>query len=124
VLGDYLRQSTDKKRDSAVLIGWTSDNGDPDDFLTLLLSCDAIGQSNRTGWCDPAFTKAINDARLATDPAQRTALYSQAQQIVLDQAPLTAIAHTLVSVPMRKTVTGVVADPLGRHDFAAADIGG
>ncbi len=124
LLGDYLRLSTDKNRDSAVLIGWTSDNGDPDDFLSLLLSCDAVGQSNRTGWCDPNFTKVLLEARLATDPATRAGLYSAAQQIVLDQAPLTAIAHTLVSVPMRKTVTGVVADPLGRHNFAKADISG
>jgi dipeptide transport system substrate-binding protein len=124
LLGDYLRQSTDKKRDTAVLIGWTSDNGDPDDFLSLLLSCEAVGQSNRTEWCNPDFTKLLMAARMATDPAERAALYSEAQRIVLDQAPLTAIAHTLVSVPMRKTVTGVVADPLGRHNFAAADISG
>ncbi|MEJ0013801.1 MAG: ABC transporter substrate-binding protein [Bauldia sp.] len=124
LLGDYLRQSTDKKRDSAVLIGWTSDNGDPGDYLALLLSCEAVGQSNRTEWCDPNFTKALGAARAATDPATQATLYSEAQKIVLDQAPLTAIAHTLVSVPMRKTVTGVVADPLGRHNFAKADIGG
>jgi dipeptide transport system substrate-binding protein len=124
LLGDYLRQSADKKRDSAVLIGWTSDNGDPDNFLSLLLSCEAVGQSNRAEWCDPAFSKAITAARAATDPAERARLYSEAQRIILDQSPLTAIAHTLVAVPMRKGVTGVVADPLGRHNFATADIGG
>jgi dipeptide transport system substrate-binding protein len=121
-LGDYLRQSADKARDSAVLIGWTSDNGDPDNFLSLLLSCEAVGQSNRTQWCDPAFTKALGDARVATDPAERARLYGEAQKIVADQAPLIPLVHTLVAVPVRKGVTGVVADPLGRHNFAKADI--
>jgi dipeptide transport system substrate-binding protein len=121
-LGEYLRQSADKARDSAVLIGWTSDNGDPDNFLSLLLSCDAVGQSNRTQWCDPAFTKAIADARVASDPAERARLYGEAQKIVMDQMPLIPLAHTLVAVPVRKGVTGIVADPLGRHNFAKADI--
>jgi dipeptide transport system substrate-binding protein len=121
-LGDYLRQSADKARDSVALIGWTSANGDPDDFLSLLLSCDAVGQSNRTQWCDPAFTKALAEARTATDPAERARLYGEAQKIVLDQAPLLPLAHTLVAIPVRKGVTGIVADPLGRHNFAEADI--
>ena len=38
-LSDYLRQSTDKGRDGAVVIGWSSDNGDAGSFLSLLLSC-------------------------------------------------------------------------------------
>jgi dipeptide transport system substrate-binding protein len=123
-LGDYLRKSADKTRDGAVLIGWTSDNGDPDNFLSLLFSCDAVGQSNRAEWCDPAFDKLLSDARVATDPAARAALYSQAQRMLIDQSPLTAIAHTLTVVPMRKNVTGITADPLGRHNFATADISG
>lgn len=122
LLGDYLRQSADKKRDGAVLIGWTSDNGDLDNFLSLLLSCDAVGQSNRAEWCDPAFTGLITLARAATDPLERVRLYGAAQRIVSLQSPLTAIAHTLVAVPMRKNVTGIAADPLGRHNFARADI--
>ena len=34
-------------RDGAVLLGWTGDNGDPDNFLAVLLGCDAVGGSNR-----------------------------------------------------------------------------
>ena len=39
--GEYLAQSSAKDRDGAVLLGWTGDNGDPDNFLGVLLGCDA-----------------------------------------------------------------------------------
>ena len=29
------------------MLGWTGDNGDPDNFLAVLLGCDAVGGANR-----------------------------------------------------------------------------
>ena len=78
-LSDYFRMSSAKDRDGAVLIGWTSDNGDPDNFLSLLLSCDAVGASNRAQWCDEDFSKLLDKARSTTDPAERATLYAEAQ---------------------------------------------
>ena len=121
-LADYLRQSADKKRDGAVLIGWTSANGDAGALLSLLLSCDAVGKSNRSEWCDPAFSDLLARARASTDPAEQASLIAQAQKMVSDEAPLTAIAHTLVAVPMSKAVAGYAADPLGRHNFDGVDL--
>jgi dipeptide transport system substrate-binding protein len=121
-LGAYLRQSSDKKRDGAVLIGWTSDNGDAASFLALLLSCDGVGKSNRAQWCNADFDKAIDAARRATDPMAEFGGLNEAQSIAAREVPLTALVHGLVAVPMRKGVSGVAADPLGRHNFAKADI--
>ncbi|NNE63813.1 MAG: ABC transporter substrate-binding protein, partial [Gammaproteobacteria bacterium] len=45
--GEYLKRSKDLDRDGAVLLGWTGDNGDPDNFLAVLLGCDGVGGSNR-----------------------------------------------------------------------------
>ena len=38
--GEYLSRSRDLSRDGAVLQGWTGHNGDPDNFLAVLLGCD------------------------------------------------------------------------------------
>jgi dipeptide transport system substrate-binding protein len=121
-LGAYLRQSTDKKRDGAVLIGWTSDNGDTASFLSLLLACDGVGKSNRAEWCNADFDKAIGAARKATDTMAEFSALNDAQTIAAREVPLLALVHTLAAVPMRKAVSGVVADPLGRHNFAKAAV--
>ena len=55
---EYLAQSSAVDRDGAVLLGWTGDNGDPDNFLAVLLGCDAVGGNNRAQWCDQDFEKA------------------------------------------------------------------
>ena len=121
-LADYLRQSADKKRDSAVLIGWTNVNGDPGGLLSVLLSCDAVGKSNRSEWCDPAFTDLLAKAKASGDPTERSTLYGQAEQMIADQAPITPIAHSMIAVPMSKAVTGYAADPLGHHNFDGVDL--
>ena len=51
---EYLNRSKEKDRDGAVLLGWTGDNGDPDNFLAVLLGCDAVGGANRAHVVLPA----------------------------------------------------------------------
>ena len=53
--GEYLERSKALDRDGAVLLGWTGDNGDPDNFLAVLLGCDGVGGSNRAQWCNEPF---------------------------------------------------------------------
>jgi dipeptide transport system substrate-binding protein len=121
-LGAFIQKTAAPDRDGAVLFGWVSDNGDPDNFLGALLGCDTVGIANRAQWCNKDFDKAILDARKAADPGERVRLYETAQHIFADEAPWLTIAHTMISVPVAKAVTGYVVDPLGHHEFAAVDV--
>jgi dipeptide transport system substrate-binding protein len=121
-LGDFLRQASDPARAAGVLLGWTSDSGDPDDFLPLLLSCEAVGQSNRAQWCFQPFDDLLAEARAAGDPAVRERLYGEAQRLLGVHQPITAIAHTVVSVLMTASVSGFAASPLGHHNFEGVDV--
>ncbi|WP_439105067.1 ABC transporter substrate-binding protein [Celeribacter marinus] len=115
--GEYLERSKAEDRDGAVLLGWTGDNGDPDNFLAVLLGCDGVGASNRAQWCNEEFEALIQKAKVLPTQAERAALYEEAQAIFKDQAPWATIAHSVVYMTMRPEVEGYVVHPLGGHIF-------
>ncbi len=119
---EYLKRSSDKNRDGAVLLGWTGDNGDPDNFLATLLGCKAVGGNNRAQWCYQPFEDLIQKAKITSDQAERTKLYGEAQVIFKEQAPWATIGHSLVSEPLRKEVVNYKVDPLGGHIFYGVDL--
>ncbi len=120
--GEYLDLSKAQDRDGAVLLGWTGDNGDPDNFLSVLLSCSGVGASNRAQWCNEEFDGLVNKAKQISDQAERTKLYEEAQVVFKREAPWATIAHSVVFMPMSNKVTGYKMDPLGSHRFDGVDI--
>lgn len=115
--GEFLKKSKELDRTAAVLFGWTGDNGDPDNFMGLLLGCDAVGNANRAQWCYEPFDNLIQQARVLSDQAERARLYQQAQLMFKEQAPWATIAHSMVYKPMRKEVKNFKIDPFGGHSF-------
>jgi dipeptide transport system substrate-binding protein len=120
--GEYLKLSKDVKRDGAVLLGWTGDNGDPDNFLAVLLGCDGVGNNNRAQWCNKEFDALIQKAKTLPNNDAREPLYRQAQEVFKKEAPWATIAHSVVFMPMSKKVKGYKMDPLGSHRFDGVDI--
>jgi dipeptide transport system substrate-binding protein len=96
----YREDGKNKDRKGAFQIGWSGDNGDPDNFFATLFSCSAIGVSNYSSWCNQDF----------------------AQVIFHDDAPAYLMGHSQVYFVASKKVSGVVQDPLGMHRFDGADI--
>ncbi len=115
----YLQKSSMGEHDM-VLLGWTGDNGDPDNFLNVLLSAHAAEHKpaeNRAFWKNAEFTKLIDDAKTITDVAERTKLYEKAQVIFEEEAPWKTIAHSIVVEPMLTKVHGFKLDPVGKRRF-------
>ncbi|WP_298495890.1 ABC transporter substrate-binding protein [uncultured Maritimibacter sp.] len=120
--GEYLERSSAVDRDGAVLLGWTGDNGDPDNFLAVLLGCDGVGGSNRAQWCHEPFQDVIERAKVLPTQEERAPLYEEAQVIFKEQAPWATIAHSVVFMPMRPEVEGYKVHPLGGHIFTDVSI--
>ena len=114
--GEYLNRSKKGEHDT-VLLGWTGDNGDPDNFLYVLLGCDGVGGSNRAQWCNEEFNDLLLKAKLVADQDVRTKYYEDAQQVFKREAPWITVAHSIVYQPLRKEVKGYKIDPLGGHYF-------
>jgi dipeptide transport system substrate-binding protein len=119
---EYLERSRAIDRDGSVLLGWTADSGDPDNFLAVLLGCDAVGGSNRAQWCYEPFEELIQQAKRIHDREARAELYARAQTIFKEQAPWATIAHAVVIKPVRREVEGFIVDPFGGHSFYGVDL--
>ena len=106
------------------MLGWTGDNGDPDNFLDTLLGCDSAktNGSNVAKFCYQPYEDLVSKAKLVTNVAERTKLYEQAQVIFKEQAPWFTIAHAVQLKPVRKEVVGFKLSPFGRHTFYGVDL--
>ncbi len=106
------------------MLGWTGDNGDPDNFLNTLLGCSSAKSngSNVAKFCYQPFEDLIQKAKVVSNPAERTKLYEQAQVIFKQQAPWFTIAHAVQIKPVRKEVIGFKLSPFGRHSFYGVDM--
>ncbi len=120
--GEYLKKARDKDRDGAVVLGGTSDNGDPDNLLSYFFSCSGVGGSNNANWCYKPLEDILQKARVSSNKEERTRLYQEAQAIAIDQAPWVPLAHSTVVLPMSKNVKNYVMEPLGSHRFEKVDI--
>jgi dipeptide transport system substrate-binding protein len=106
-----------------LFMGWAGDDGDPDNFLSPLFSCDAVkGGTNFQRYCDPALDLAIATGKTTSAAAARAQFYENAQKIVHDEALWIPLAHPLVAAITRSDVAGYRVSPFGRVNFGSVTI--
>jgi dipeptide transport system substrate-binding protein len=115
--GEYRKRMQQGEHMTGML-GWTGDNGDPDNFF-FLHGCEAArpGGQNLSKWCNKAFDERLLKARSIADTKERSKLYQEMQAIEHEEAPDFKIAHSVVYEVMRKEVTGYKQSPFGSHQF-------
>jgi peptide/nickel transport system substrate-binding protein len=102
------------------LFGWVGDNGDPDNFLYLLLDQDNATEGaarNVAFYRDPELHELLMAAQQSTSRAHREEIYQRAQERIAAQAPWVPLAHSQVSVAARVDVGGIVVNPSTHVDF-------
>jgi ABC-type transport system substrate-binding protein len=116
--GTYLEKTKHGEHMMAQL-GWTGDNGDPDNFLYVLLSSAAaqVPAQNIAFYKSEKFDKLIEEAKVTNDVAKRTELYKKAQEVFYEEVPWVPMAHSIVVEPMRKEVMDFKLDPVGKRRF-------
>ncbi|MDH2923843.1 dipeptide transport system substrate-binding protein [Nicoletella semolina] len=102
---------------SAGTYGWTSRNGDPDNFLFPLLSKNNIPGTNYSRWTNEDFEQLLSSAVQEKDPKQRAKQYQQALEIFQQHTPIIPLAHAINYVPLSKRVQGFVQNPFGYTPF-------
>lgn len=118
----YL-EKTRKGEQEILQLGWTGDNGDPDNFLYTLFSCDAVTRgSNNARYCGKDFDSLIRKARQEINPSVRKALYEKSQIIFKRDTPVVPITHTKVFRAYRSNLIGYQMDPFDQERFFMLDL--
>nr|WP_246261202.1 ABC transporter substrate-binding protein [Alteromonas ponticola] len=106
----------------SVLIGWSADNGDPDNFYRPLLSCGAIPSgTNRAMWCNRRYDQLINAALKTEDIEQRKLIYQQVNRLLYEQLPLVPLAHAFRYQAHNSGLSGMTINPYGGINFAGVE---
>jgi peptide/nickel transport system substrate-binding protein len=102
------------------LIGWSGDNGDPDNFMYTLLDQDSAHKGsaqNYAFWRDPKFHALMLAGQATVDEQKRKVIYQQANALIHDQVPAISIVHTSVPIIVSSALAGFVPSPDTQYHF-------
>ncbi|MGY5453133.1 ABC transporter substrate-binding protein [Agarivorans sp. MS3-6] len=101
-----------------LLVGWSTDNSDPDDFFRQQFSCDAVEQGyNYSRWCNGQFEQLLDDAISSTRLADRVRNYYQIQKIIETDVPVLPLTHALKMYSYSNSLNGITWNPYGGVSF-------
>ena len=121
--GTYLVK-TGKGEHPMCLLGWTGDNGDPDNFLNVLLNSATATPENALNvayYKNPEVDKLMEQGQTTVDDNERQKAYYQAQEIMHEDAPWVPIAYVTPPLAAQDTVEGLDPNPTSSEPFNTVD---
>ena len=89
--------------------GWCADYPDPENFADILFHTGS--NQNSGGYSNPALDAILEQARVEQDVTKRIGLYQQAEQMLVDDAPVLFTTHSLSYQLVKPYVKGYVFTP-------------
>lgn len=86
------------------LLGWSTDNGDADNFYYSLLHGNSIPGTNSSFFDDPEFNRLVLEAQRTIDPAERRRRYDEADRIFQRELPTLPLVHVRQAIALSKNV--------------------
>lgn len=90
--------------------GWCADYPDPENFADVLFHSGS--SQNGGGYSNPQLDALLEQARVEQDVSKRIAMYQQAEQMIVDDAPVLFITHSLSYQLVKPYVKGYVFTPI------------
>lgn len=91
-------------------LGWIADYVDPEDFLDIKFHSRSL--DNDTNYSNPEVDRLLEEARTEQDPTKRLALYQQAEEIIVREAPWIPLFYGKANVLVKPYVKDWVIAPL------------
>lgn len=111
----YLDERTNGNLTGLYQLGWTGDNGDPDNFLGYFYANQPVAREGY--YYNPEVSELLNQARGMVDQAERDPIYQRVDQIMHDEVARLYIAHSRVPLAFSSRVSGYVTNPLATEHF-------
>ena len=116
--GELIKEAKLGQHDM-LFMGWAGDNGDPDNYMSPLFSCNAVKSGiNFARYCDAKLDQLIAQGRGTTDLSARIEAYGAAQKIIHDKALWIPLGYPTAAALTRANVSGYRVSPFGRQNFA------
>jgi oligopeptide transport system substrate-binding protein len=110
--GPLLEAIRQPKNVGLFMSAWEADFPDPENFLSVLLSQKQFGSNNDTFYTNPQVETLLGKAAPMTDFKQRYALYDQAQQIVIADAPWVFLDYPVTYVLCKPWTHEFILNPM------------
>ena len=109
---DYL-DNAQSGRYGVYLLGWTGDFGDPDNFIGTFFQA----ESDQWGFENDEIFDTLDEAEQETDVDARTALYEEANRLIMDFLPGVPYVHTEPGLAFSANVEGYAPSPVSLEPF-------
>jgi peptide/nickel transport system substrate-binding protein len=104
----YLAKTREGEQD-LYMLGWTGDNGDPDNFLYWFFG----HKETRSRYFNARAAELTGKAQAIFDQEERARLYREAQVVLKEDAANVPIAHTTPPLAAKKSVKGYIPHATG-----------
>ena len=108
------------------LLGWTGDNGDPDNFLNVFFHPKVVDGKDTPieggAWSNPTAWKLLRDAQTESSDAKRADIYKQVSKIVQQEIPRIPMFHANPPTGVSAKVSGFVPHPTGGEAFTRVQL--
>ncbi|WP_333870695.1 ABC transporter substrate-binding protein [Desulforamulus putei] len=121
---DKVFVPADKSEMKMHQMSWIGDNGDPDNFLFILLSGEQWPQAgfNDAYYKNEKVDQLLKKARTLSKQEERAPLYQEAQKLIMQDSPWVIVDHETQIVAMSNKVKGFKLHPTGVFRFEKADL--
>jgi peptide/nickel transport system substrate-binding protein len=113
----YLDQRANGELLGLYQLGWTGDNGDPDNFVGYFFTGTEVPKPSEGFYQNTEVDALLDRARVSTITEERDAIYKQVEQMLADEAARVFIAHSVVPLAFRDSVATYFPSPLGTELF-------
>jgi oligopeptide transport system substrate-binding protein len=105
-----------EEKDEMFMLGWIADYPDPHNLLDILFYTGS--QNNIFEYSNPTLDTLLDEAAIEQNRTVRLAMYQQAEQMVVDDAPCLPLFHGTNYMVVRWYVKGYQLGPLGIPDLS------